>query len=316
MNKNAENKELLSSLLSKEFLTARDVSQLLGINEKKVYTLAHNGRIPGTKVTGKWLFPRRELEELLREEARKTIKRFASGYAVNKKIVLVSGSDDPILYMVQGLFHHMYPDFVIFLSSVGSGEGLRLLKRGLCRIALSHLYDHSSRDYNFPFIRDLFDNPDELVVINLFYRNIGFVSKASGVASFKEIFTKKLRFINRQEGSGIRYRVDHMIAEEELKKQLIRGYGDEVYTHLDVVDHILNDNADVGIAAESVAHYAHLHFYKLFEERFDMVIYKETYFEQSIQVFVEFIRSDAFLKHLKSMKGYDNRATGRVVYSA
>ncbi|NIO86675.1 MAG: helix-turn-helix domain-containing protein, partial [Candidatus Aminicenantes bacterium] len=45
-----------------EFISVRDVSKLLHVNEKKVYTLAQEGKIPGTKVTGKWLFPRRELE--------------------------------------------------------------------------------------------------------------------------------------------------------------------------------------------------------------------------------------------------------------
>lgn len=107
----------------KDFLSARDVSQLLGINGKKVYTLAHEGKIPGTKVTGKWLFPKRELEELLRTKAQQTIKRFSFEYAVNKNLLLIAGSDDPLMYMVQGLLHSMYPHFVLFSASVGSAEG-------------------------------------------------------------------------------------------------------------------------------------------------------------------------------------------------
>jgi len=55
-----------------DLLTAREASQLLNINEKKVYALAQEGKLPGTKVTGKWIFPRPELEEYLRSMAQQT----------------------------------------------------------------------------------------------------------------------------------------------------------------------------------------------------------------------------------------------------
>ena len=300
---------------NKEFLNVKEVSKLLNINEKKVYTLALAGKIPGTKVTGKWLFPKNELEIFLRNKARQTIKRFSSKYALNKNIVLVSGSDDPIMYMVQGLFHKMYPDFALFSSSVGSTEGLRLLKMGYCHVALSHLYDSAAGDYNFTFINNLFDDPDDIAVINLFYRSIGFVARLQEVTSFGDIVDNGFRFINRQPGSGIRNRTDQLISQENYEGSQIIGYKEEVYTHFDIVERILSGNADAGIAAESVARYANLHFHKLFEERFDMVIYKETFFEKGAQTFIEFIRSEAFLNHLNSMRGYDCRYTGKIMYS-
>lgn len=306
-------KERRMELNTKEYLSVKEVSQLLGVNEKKIYSLVQNGQIPGTKVTGKWLFPKKDLASLLRKEARKTIQDISREFDVNRQIILMSGSDDPILYLIQGIFHQQHPDFVLFSSSVGSATGLQLLRKGFCNIALSHLYDPTSDDYTFPSIRSLFDNPDELVVVNLFHRNTGFVSKGD-IKSLSDIIGKKLRFINRQPGSGIRFRVDDMLASEGLDKGDIRGYEDEVFTHLDVVARIVNGSADVGIAAESVARYAHLYFHKIFEERFDMVIYKEAYFEQSIQVFVDFIRSEVFKRNLRSMKGYDGRDTGKIMY--
>jgi len=59
------------------YLSARDVSFLLGIDEKKVYALAQVGKLPGTKVTGKWLFLRKELDELLHNRALRTVRRFS-----------------------------------------------------------------------------------------------------------------------------------------------------------------------------------------------------------------------------------------------
>ncbi len=304
-NKNEKNDlyAIKTSSSEDEFISVRDVSKLLHVNEKKVYTLAQEGKIPGTKVTGKWLFPRRELEGLMRVRATQLLNRFSAEYAPYKNVVLLAGSDDPAIGMVQGLLHKIYPEYIFFSASVGSGEGLRLLKNSYCHIALSHLFDQDTGDFNFPFIGKIFDRPEELVLMNLFFRNVGFISKQGDVGNFKEITHGKLRFINRQKKSGIRNRIEEMLKEDGLPVERIVGFTDEVYTHLDVAAHIAAGKADVGIAAESVARIAGLHFHKLFEERFDMVIKKKDFFEKNIQVFIEFIRSSAFLNLLKKHAG-------------
>lgn len=105
-----------------------------------------------------------------------------------------------------------------------------------------------------------------------------------------------------------------MLMEEEVEKSRIKGYTEEVNTHFSVVNHILSEKADVGVGTESVARYAHLHFTKLFEERFDMVVRKESFFERNVQVFVEFVHSDAFPELIANFKGYSNRDTGKIIY--
>ncbi len=296
------------------FLTVKDVSGLLHINDKKVYALAQEGKLPCTKVTGKWLFPKDELQLFLKEKARKTIQRFSTEFALSKQVILLSGSDDPVIPMLEGMFHSRHPDIALYSSSVGSGEGLRLLKDGFCHIALSHLYDPVTDDYTFPFIQDLFDTPDNLVVINLFYRNTGFLSKDQKVQSFGDIIRNNLRFINRQKDSGIRNQVDRIIATEGAAIDEIRGYETEAYTHFEVAYAIFSGMADAGIATEAIAHQTSLFFHKLFEERFDMVIVKDAFFERHIQTFVEFIRSDIFINVLQNMKGYDPRDTGKILF--
>ena len=51
-----------------EFLTARQVADLLQLNHKTVYDLARRGEIPSIKVGGSRRFPRRKLLEALREQ--------------------------------------------------------------------------------------------------------------------------------------------------------------------------------------------------------------------------------------------------------
>ena len=51
------------------FMTVRQVAQYLQINEKKVYALVNEGRIPATRLTGKWLFPRDLVDQWLLESS-------------------------------------------------------------------------------------------------------------------------------------------------------------------------------------------------------------------------------------------------------
>src|SRR4051795_6270815 len=45
-----------------EFLTTSEAADYLRLGERKLYELVTTGAIPCTKVTGKWLFPRHELD--------------------------------------------------------------------------------------------------------------------------------------------------------------------------------------------------------------------------------------------------------------
>ena len=51
------------------YLTVRQLAQYVHLNEKKIYALIKEGRVPATKVSGKWLFPRRLVDEWLIESA-------------------------------------------------------------------------------------------------------------------------------------------------------------------------------------------------------------------------------------------------------
>ena len=48
-----------------EFLTTREVAEMLRVKERKVYDMAAEGEIPCRRVTGKLLFPRSEIEKWL-----------------------------------------------------------------------------------------------------------------------------------------------------------------------------------------------------------------------------------------------------------
>jgi len=49
-------------LMNDDVLTIREVAEFLKVNEKTVYSLAQQRRIPGFKVGGQWRFRREDLD--------------------------------------------------------------------------------------------------------------------------------------------------------------------------------------------------------------------------------------------------------------
>ncbi|MGB7949005.1 MAG: helix-turn-helix domain-containing protein, partial [Candidatus Binatia bacterium] len=85
-----------------ELMNTRDVARYLGINEKKVYFLAKAGKIPCTRVTGKWTFPRKLIDQWIEESASALVAKRTK--AQERTFLLAAGSDDPSL----GILHDLY----------------------------------------------------------------------------------------------------------------------------------------------------------------------------------------------------------------
>ena len=85
-----------------ELMNTREVARYLGVNEKKVYFLAKSGKIPCTRVTGKWTFPKKLIDQWIEESASGLVARKAR--AEERAFLLAAGSDDPSL----GILHDLY----------------------------------------------------------------------------------------------------------------------------------------------------------------------------------------------------------------
>ena len=168
-----------------EFLSTKEISKLLNINEKKIYILAQQGKIPATMVTGKWLFPKNLVTKFIEGSANENL---ATNNKVNlNKTILGAGSDDISIDIIENSFSSYDKEHNFFYSRIGSFNGLKLLKQNICDFSFSHIYDKINKRYNFSFLNTQFDI-DNIVVINLLYRNIGFVYKGNlDIDNFKKI---------------------------------------------------------------------------------------------------------------------------------
>jgi excisionase family DNA binding protein len=306
--------------MPEKLLNTREVASLLQINEKQVYRLVRSGGIPCTRVTGKWLFPQGLVEEWVHRSARNKIAESSRSLAVTERFgldqgLLVAGSDDLLLGSLFELMRQRYPEYVVYVTNLGSFGGMEALRLGKAHVALCHLRDPDSGEYNIPFLKRSFA-ADAIVAVTLWHRRVGFLQhpNSPSVETFVDLRRRALRFVNRQRGSGVRWLIDHELQEAKVAPARLKGYEVEVWTHWEVGLAVLRHQADVGVATESVARLFGLGFHEIAEERFDLLVSKEHYFMKPVQALLATLTSRELRARATTLGGYDVREIGQVVF--
>src|SRR3970282_879085 len=114
--------------------------------------------------------------------------------------------------------------------------------------------------------------PGGIVVVQLFFGELGWVvpkGYPKGIESARDLARPKLRFINRQAGSGTRIYFDQELRRARLIGKKIPGYDETVSKHLEVGFRVLAGRYDVGLATRTTAQLLGLDFVSLTRERFD-----------------------------------------------
>ena len=84
--------------------------------------------------------------------------------------------------------------------------------------------------------------------------------------------------------------------------------------HLDVGLEILAGRADAGLGIHAVAGLLDLDFVPLRWERYDLMIFKERFFDANVQNFLGLLHDEQFVELANSMQGYDVRLSGRMLF--
>jgi putative molybdopterin biosynthesis protein len=303
--------------MSEEMMNTKEVAKHLGIHEKQVYALIKSKRIPSTRVTGKWVFPKKLIDDWIELNAQKSLGQAREKSKRVEGALLASGSNDPILDILHTYMRNSYPEFYIFTANTGSTDGLKALNKGYTDIAWSHLFDPKTGEYNIPFLPNFVPNIKP-VVVNLFCRDLGFLVTAKnplGIHGFEDLARKEVKFINRQKGAGTRVLLDFNLKRLRIPSSQITGYEKEVYTHLEVGISILSKESDVGIATVAVSKFFGLSFIPITTESFDMILDQSTFFEKGVQAFMEVLNSDGFRKRITKLGNYDFKNSGKILYS-
>ena len=299
--------------MNKEMLNTKDLANYLKINEKQVYRLIKEKKIPATRITGKWTFPRKLIDEWIIENANENI-----GVKKTRELkdhIVVMGSNDFSIEILSHDLGRRYPVYSLSFSNVGSIGGLIALGRGSSHIAGCHLFDIKTGEYNLPYLQRYLPDLDTIVV-NLVYRDLGLILRPGNplnISGIEDLTKPKIRIINRQEGSGTRILLDFELNRLGIDSKEINGYEKEVNTHNEVAMEVLSGEADVGLGILSAAKMLGLSFIHITKERYDLVIPKENYSAKPLAALLEVIRSQEFRDKVNQMGGYGTMDSGKVI---
>ena len=304
----------MNTIQNQKFLTTKEVAKLLHVNDKMVYSLVNDKELPATKITGKWLFPRRLVEDWL-ETHILNYKKPGFGGSLDEGILLLAGSDDLLLQKTLNLFHAKDSGTVGFFANLGSMGGLKSLRRDICHIGVCHLLQDDNEEYNFDFANQELDNAP--VFVNFSLRRQGLLVKKGnpkGIRGVADLSRKDVTIVNRPLGTGTRLLLDYEIARSAISAGQISGYNHEVARHLDAGLEVFAGRADAAPAIQAVAGLLGLDFVPLRWERFDLLIRRERFFEPTIQSFIGLLHEESFRQLAGSFAGYDVSLCGKMLF--
>jgi putative molybdopterin biosynthesis protein len=241
-----------------EYLSTREVARYLKLNEKKVYALAAEGRIPAARVTGKWLFPKDLVDRWVSEHTTHPAGGLMT--ALLDEALVVQGSDDWVLGRVVQAISDADVERPVLTSWSGSLAGLAALSTGHAHVASSHVAPEPT------------PAPRSAWHLSLFVREQGLLvpRRARRSGSLEALAQKRLRFAARQPRSGTALLVDRLLADAGLRPRWT-AVG-PFASHLEVALAVRDGRADAGVGIRIAAELAGVDFVPLAREKFDLVI--------------------------------------------
>lgn len=175
------------------------------------------------------------------------------------------------------------------LKIAGSGEALEKLLNKEAHIAGYHVSDEQSSK---AIHRRL--SKSDIQIYPVMKRTQGLIVRKGNplqVRSLDDLLNQKVRFINRQIGSGTRLLLDTLLLEEGIEAADIAGYLQEEFTHSAVANAILAGKADVGIGVKNIALENGLGFIPLKDEIFFIAMHKDMASQTQTSKLIRKIRS-------------------------
>lgn len=291
------------------FMSVKQVSEYLHLNEKKVYALAAEGKIPATKVTGKWLFPRHLIDEWMRQSSH--------GGVLTDRIAMV-GSDDPLIWRAAMLLaNEIQARALLSYSCTGTQLGLSLLARHRADICAMHWGPAAESRQRHPALIRQYPQHHNWVIVRAFCREQGlicapgFVRASEGV---ERVFAPDVRWAMRQDGAGSQRFFMEVVAQYNADPAKLRITG-RAFSEREAASLIAMDYADVAPGARSAAAEFGLEFLPIGWEAYDFALYRGVYFRTLFQKLLDHIKGPECQRQAQLLGGYDFSDCGCLIWS-
>jgi putative molybdopterin biosynthesis protein len=296
-----------------EFMTTSEAAAYVRLGERKLYELVTSGAIPCSKVAGKWLFPRHELDLwVLSGLAR------PAGMIGADPPPIVGGSQDDLLEWT-------LRESGSGLASLteGTARGVDRLQRGEVIAAAIHFHsdaisDDSADDANIAAVRAMPGLHDAVLVA--FARREQGLLVAPGnpkhLHSLLDVLAKGAQMAVRQPGAGAQMLLEALLTRAGARHKDLRRLDPACLTGPDLAAAIRTGKADCGIATRAAAKSAGLDFVPLLWENFDLLMRQRSYFRPQIQALIGFIGHKRLKQRAAELTGYDTTPAGQIRFAA
>lgn len=289
-----------------QLLTTAEAAAYLRLKERKIYEMVAEGSVPCTKVTGRWLFPKVELDHWLASSVTRP-----SGLTRQDIPPIVAGSHDPLL------------DWALRESgsglatlAVGSEAGFERFIAGEAVAAAMHLHalDDIAADANVAALTARGDLHDA-VLIGFCRREQGFVVAPGNplkIGTIDDVIARRARMTMRPKGAGAQLLLLSLLQQARQTVDKLVAVSPLCPTGPDIAQAIRADRADVGVATRAVANAAGLDFVSVVWEPFDLLMRQRDYFRPPLQKLLKFLQTEELATRAREMGGYDLSVAGQV----
>ena len=296
-----------------DFLTTSEAADYVRLGERKRYELVTEGAIPGSKVTGKWLFPRHELDLwVLSGLAR------PAGMIAADPPPIVGGSQDDLLEWT-------LRESGSGLASLaeGTARGVDRLLRGEVIAAAIHFHgdeisEGSAGDANIAAVRGM-PGLHDAVLVGLVRREQGLAlppGNPKHLHSLADVLASGAQMAVRQPGAGAQMLLEMLLTRAGAEPKDLRRLEPPCLTGPDLAVAIRAGKADCGITTRAAANSAGLDFVPLLWENFDLLMRQRSYFRPQIQALIGFLGQKRLSQRAAELSGYDPAPAGQIRFAA
>ncbi|MCJ7555608.1 MAG: helix-turn-helix transcriptional regulator [Gammaproteobacteria bacterium] len=292
------------------FMSVRQVARYLNINEKKVYSLVNDGKIPASKLTGKWLFPRDLVDQWILESSH-------GGLLTDR--LIIAGSDDPLLARaIMQVSNQVQARGLIGCTVTSTQLGLSLLARRRADVCALHWGPAEESLMRHPALLKQYAQHQEWVLVRLFLRDQGLLV-TPGMWTIEPdipgLFSSQVRWVMRQEGAGSNRFLQEITTRHGLNPAARRVTCQALSEH-DAASMIAMGHADVATGVRATAAEFGLDFVPIGKEAFDLAMPRGIFFRTLFQKLLEQLRSGECQRLAQMFGGYDFSDLGKLVWSA
>ena len=293
------------------FMNVRQVARYLQLNEKKVYALVNEGRIPATRLTGKWLFPRDLVDQWLLESSH--------GGLLTDRIV-IAGSDDPLLHRaISAMAAELQGRGLVSYAPIGTQLGLSVLARRRADVCTLHWGPAEESLQRHPALLRQHVQHTDWILVRMCRREQGILLSPGiwppGERRIEQLFVPEVRWVARQEGAGSQRFLREIVAEHRLDLAG-RRITARAHSERDAAAAIATGQADAAAGARAAAGEFGLDFLPIGWEAFDLAMPRAMFFRTLFRGLLDVLRGAECRRLAQLFGGYDFSELGDIVWTA